>query len=50
MVGQEEFLGVGGARGEGRPGHIAKDGDEVVEGHVGDGFGGGAGAVAVEDS
>lgn len=45
-----EAFGVGGAGGEGGVGHLAEDGDDVVEGHVADGFGGCACAVAVEDA
>ena len=50
VVGVEEFLGGAAPGGEVGPRHIAEDGDDVVEGHVGDGFGGGACAVAVDDA
>ncbi len=50
VVGIVELGGVHGAAGEGGPGHVAEDGDDVVEGHVADRFGGGARAVAVEDA
>ena len=40
----------GGACGEGGGGCVREDADEVVERGVGDGFGGRAEAVAVEDS
>lgn len=42
--------GVAGARGEVGPSHLAEDGEDVVEGHVGYGFGGGTGSVGVEDA
>ena len=50
MVGFEEEFGVPRAGGEDGLVHAAIDGDDVVEGHVADGFGGGAGAVAVENA
>lgn len=49
-MGFVEGGGGGGACGEGGGGRVREDADEVVEGCVGDGFGGGAQAVAVEDS
>ena len=49
-MGVEEFLGGAASGGEVGPGHVAEDGDDVVEGHVGDGFGGGPGAIAVDDA
>lgn len=38
------------ASGEVGYGHASKNGDDVIEGHIGDGFGGGASRVAVENS
>ena len=45
-----EFVLVQGASGEVRKGHVTENRDNVVEGHVGDGLGGGSSSVAVEDS
>ncbi len=41
-----------GKRASGKVGyrHASKNRDDVIEGHVGDGFGGGASRVAVENS
>jgi len=42
----------GGKRtsGEVGDGHTSKNGDDVIQGHIGDGFGGGASRVAVKNS
>ena len=39
-----------GAGGDGGPGHVAEDGDYMIEGHVGDGFGGDVCAIAVDNA
>lgn len=45
---EEDFLGEGAGGGSGLA-HIAEDGDDVVEGRVTDGLGGGTRTVAVEN-
>ena len=49
-VGFGEVSVVEGAGGVGRPGHLAEDRDDMEQGHVSDGSGGGAGTVCIDDA